>query len=784
MKRLFFQGLLALILTNVSSAATIKNFEIQNNARLSDQTIKYYLSKFKDKNYSEEIENQIVSELFELGLFSQITTEAKGEILKIIVDEVPIIESISIKGNKKLKSKTIKQELICQEGTSLTPQNLIRDKNMIRYMYNSTGRFYVKESSNVNLKGPGKAQIEFDIKEGPIVNVKNVLISGLDDTDISTKSLKTMISTKSNSIWTDIAGGSSYQPQNLSNDAEIIKFYLVSRGYADAEVLGYVAQISPDGKYFNIIFDVKPGNKYTFNEITIENPTGVDVTFDKSWLRKNSVFNMAKIDSISNHISNSLSRIGYPEIKVQPDITKNYNKKTIDVKLLIENANKYYIENIIVKNNLKTQTSIILKKMKLYEGDCFNHNNVISSVRKLNGTGFFKSVKPEVISKPNGKVDLIVNVEEKPTTHLGAEVTFATAKSPGFNLSYNESNLIGMGKAIGINLNINLDAAGDIGFSFASPTTLDFDIGTFASINFSSSSVTSDNQLRKVLGIKEENYNKNVFKLAFGASYNWSDNLSHILRYSLKNEILSLTEKEREKALARGDITAARELGKYVTSAIQNKFVLDLSPDRPFNDRNISLSLSSEIAGLGGNVRYLKSDLEYRFINQLSEDSAIKFKVSGGVIKALDNYSLRTEDKYSLGEPLVKGFESNGIGPRLDLSKIDPDKFKDAKINEGKALNGEWYYSGSIQYEKMMFTDDFMKLKGIAFIDAGSVFGVDKFYQGKLIESKSPRLSVGLGLNLEFASFLPPVTANIAYPILHQPEDKLQYFNFSVNFEF
>ncbi len=784
MKKLFFQSLLTLVLANVSMAVNIKDFEIENNARLSDKTIKYYLSEFKNEEYSPELENKIIKKLYSLGLFAQIITEPKREILKVIVEENPIIESVEIVGNKKIKSKSIQAELLSQPGSSLTLKNLERDNKLIKHMYGGGGRFYIDGSSSIKKEIPGKVKLEFNIKEGPKIFVRSIFINGLENTDISIRVLKTLITSKRDSLWSNFAGGSSYKPQNLENDISIIKSYLASKGYADVEVLSSIVQLSENGKYFNLIFDVNPGNKYTFNKITVSNPTGVDIKIDKNWLKKNSPFNMNKVDAVSNHISKSLSRIGYPEIVIQPDISKNYNDKTVDVKLLLENTNKYYIDNIIVRNNQKTQTSIILKKMKIAEGDCFNQTKIASSIRRLNESGFFKSVRPEFISKPNGKLDLIVEVDEKPTTKLGFEMTFSSGKMPSMTGSYTELNLIGLGKTLSVNANISFEGSVETGLSFSSPVTFEKDINTFASVNLSATPSTDESELKKLLGIRAQNYRKTAFKLAFGASYSWSDSMSQILQYTFKHESLDLSEEQKKDAKKKGDIISERELGQYTTSALQSKFIFDLSPERPFNDRNMTLTLSAELAGIGGNVKYFKSEAEYKFINQISDDAFIKFKLSGGVMKAIGDYSLRTDEKFISGEPIVKGFESRGIGPRLDKSKIDPVKFKDSKPIDGKSLNGEWYYAASLQYEKTIFIDEILRLKGLAFIDIGSTFGVDKYYEGKYIETKTPRVSVGIGAAVEFAAFLPPVTVNFSYPLMFAKEDKLQYFNFAVNFEF
>ena len=102
-----------------ANAESLKKVEIIGNERISNETIIVYGEIKKGKDYSlEEIDN-IIKNLYETKFFSKISTDFSNGILKIIVEENPIINSIVIQGEPAKKyTEAILEILSLKEKSS------------------------------------------------------------------------------------------------------------------------------------------------------------------------------------------------------------------------------------------------------------------------------------------------------------------------------------------------------------------------------------------------------------------------------------------------------------------------------------------------------------------------------------------------------------------------------------------------------------------------------------------------------------------------------------------
>ena len=106
--RIFYK-LIFIILLFLSSKAfseTISKIEINGNDRISDETIKLFISVDVNDEINEIKLNDILKELYDTNFFKNISVNFDNQILSINVIENPIIENISyigIKSNRILE---------------------------------------------------------------------------------------------------------------------------------------------------------------------------------------------------------------------------------------------------------------------------------------------------------------------------------------------------------------------------------------------------------------------------------------------------------------------------------------------------------------------------------------------------------------------------------------------------------------------------------------------------------------------------------------------------------
>jgi outer membrane protein insertion porin family len=199
----------------------------------------------------------------------------------------------------------------------------------------------------------------------------------------------------------------------------------------------------------------------------------------------------------------------------------------------------------------------------------------------------------------------------------------------------------------------------------------------------------------------------------------------------------------------------------------------------------IYAELRQDFAGLGGDVNFIRSQVEARTYYEVVNDVVGVLKFQAGNIAPWGGKELRMLDSFQMGPNLVRGFAPAGLGPR-DLTvgtSNDP-------------LGGSLYWGASVEAQTpLYFLPKDIGIKVAVFADAGSLWD----YQGPTswnvtgetlqVGLNSPsmiRSSVGVGLLWD--SPLGPLRFDLAYPITkycaigiagNEVCDRTQVFRFS-----
>ena len=157
--------------------------------------------------------------------------------------------------------------------------------------------------------------------------------------------------------------------------------------------------------------------------------------------------------------------------------------------------------------------------------------------------------------------------------------------------------------------------------------------------------------------------------------------------------------------------------GKTITSLAGLTFVYN-SLDNPRDPTTgFFAEFKPEVAGLGGDSRFVRATAVARYYYPVTDDVIGMLKVQGGHMMGFGGQKLRVLDHFYMGPDLVRGFASNGIGPR--------DRGGDSGAN---AVGGTTYFGGTAEVTFPIFgLPREIGLRGALFADAGTLFG----YKGK-----------------------------------------------------
>ncbi|HJD64783.1 MAG TPA: outer membrane protein assembly factor BamA, partial [Rickettsia endosymbiont of Diachasma alloeum] len=549
----------------------------------------------------------------------------------------------------------------------------------------------------------------------------------------------------------------TYEPDRIEYDKELLKEFYQSVGFADFRVISVSAELNSTKEYFVLTYSLEEGEKYNFGDVTIENKlTNIDITPVNKIvnIKQGSVFNMKTVENIADKIGEYFTAAGYPAVNVYPDIVKNPDR-TINIKFIIEKADKIYINKINIINNLKTEDHVIRREFKSEEDDILNRSYIEKGERNLRNLDYFEKIGITFAqAKTKDKYDLNVEVDEKSTSSVGFDLGYNTTGGVFGRFSFLERNLVGTGKILNAGVQVSKNTTSYYG-GITDPHFLDRDLSLGVS-----GFINKSGRGQSVLSNTDQNYRQHSVGGKTSLGYEIKEDLSHEIDYLIKRDTLSAPSPS-------SSIFLQEQMGKFITSAIGHTIAYDQRDSKIIAKNGYLVSVSQEYAGIGGDNKYLKHEVDGKYYKSFIQNKlTLKLSASGGDIAALGGRVIRISDRFNLGDYSLRGFASGGVGPREKVT------------NEG--LGGKRYYTFSTELNFPTPVPEEFNLTGAVFMDLGSLWGVGlnkAKYQSPngIYNDKSLRASVGFGFI--WVTRFAPIRMDWGFAVKKRKYDDTQHFH-------
>jgi outer membrane protein insertion porin family len=554
------------------------------------------------------------------------------------------------------------------------------------------------------------------------------------------------------------------------------------------------------------------------------------------------IYNADAIEKTVEELTIEIAKHGYPFATVRPRGDRNAQTHTVSVVFVVDEGVRAYIERINIRGNTRTRDYVIRREFDISEGDPYNRALIDRAERRIKNLNFFKAVKitNEPGSAPD-RVVINVDVEETSTGDFSVMGGYSTADGFMGQVSISERNLLGTGRYARASLTAGQYVRG-VEFNFVEPYFLDYRMSggidlfarqTLASPYLSYGTTNYGTTLKFGIPLREDltlqmRYSIYAQQISLASGLDSCNNINPNFTSTFPTPV----------ALAAaslgvpGGINAAYP-GWFPTNWQSNCLYQDGSPiyvaalpireelsygtevvSQPgygltFNtlDNNkhptsgLLVNFGQDIAGLGGTTAYLRSVIDFRGYYEIVSDLVGVLHLQGGDMIGLkkcpnsgtcvsnDGY-VSVLDDFKMGQNLVRGFEPAGLGPR-DLTVGGADD----------SLGGTMYWGASIEVQyPFYFLPKDAGFRGAVFVDSGSEWGYkgETQYPGTgevnglittstgaqyvcqcgllYADSSAPRVSVGASLIWD--SPFGPLRFDFAYPVLKQPYDRTQFFQF------
>jgi outer membrane protein insertion porin family len=597
------------------------------------------------------------------------------------------------------------------------------------------------------------------VQEGPKLKIRHVDFVGnkaFSDGEL-TRRMKT---NKPKPWFNPFSGRGTWRIDRYEEDVERVGQHYRNNGFLQARI-GQpefkTLETSDDGKtrYVEMRVPVTEGKRYRIGEFDMDGNTVIKTQALRPLfeVKKGEFANEERIRKGLQRAQEAYGTGGYMEFTGYPDyryrdeapgqvppalaLVPASDEPIVDVTMRLNEGKQFFVNKITFVGNTTTRDNVIRREMQVWEGGVLNMEMLKYSVRRINQLGYFKQLEeqkvPDWVQKVEGKdnqVDLTVKLEEQNRN----QITFGAGVSQfeGFfgQLSFQTSNFLGRGESLTVSMQAG-SRAQQYQLGFTEPFLFDRNmtggvdvyrrtvqyISQFTQVAtggnltfgvpvaaFSRMFFQYSYEQVRVQDLNEAFFDSSCLFQARGCSEVSLDNLS-------SSQLLLV---QRNPFLY--DSLLIGQSGKRTVSKITPSFVHNTVDNPIFPNRGKRFTLSLDMAGLGGNTKYLKPRAEGIWFLQHTRRTSLGMRARIEYIKPYGStQSLPIFERLYLGgEYDIRGYDIRTIGPS------DP-------LNRGLVLGGN---------KSLLFNAEYLisiagPVRLILFYDAGQVRDIGQSFAWK-----------------------------------------------------
>ena len=763
-------GLLAaptLVLAQAQQSGIVGRILIQGNERIDPETITSYLPISVGDTVDSPRIDVALKALFRTDLFSDVKIDLQGSDLIVKVVENPVINQVVFEGNSNLKDDKLKDEVQIRPRGVFTRAKVEEDVGRIVELYRRSGRISATVTPKIIELPQRRVDLVFEINEGPKSGILRVNFLG--NVQFSANDLRNVIVTKESAWYKFFSSNDNYDPDRIEYDREQLRKFYRNRGFYDFRIISSVAELAPDKNGFAVTYAIDEGARYRFGKLTVKTELkklNGDILRQLLPIREGQVYQDQKIEQSTDALTFAAGAAGFAFVDVRPRYTPNPAKHTVDVTFDVKEGPRVYVDRIDIVGNTATLDYVIRRQMIVSEGDAYNRALVDRSKLSIRSLGFFKDV--DITNVPGDAPDrtnLLVKVTEQPTGQLSFSAGYSSIDKLVTDIGVSQSNFRGRGEDVRARISLG-SLRQQIDTSFTEPHFLNRDLQAGFDLyayryNFS----------------QQASYNTASAGGTVRLAFPLAPSTLLTTRYTLRTDDVIVDNSLCVPGAELVSIVLCQQRGSYITSQVGYTLGLDRRNDPQNATRGFYVSLSQDVAGAGGNVHYLRNELNGGWYHGFNKDFILSFTGSAGYIDGWNGDNIRIADRFYKGGDTVRGFQIAGIGPR--------------DTQYGDSLGGKLYAIGTFELTLPTKLPEQYGIHAALFTDFGTLGILDK------AEKVNPNTNAPLttvqddlglrasaGISIFWKSPAGPLRFDFSQIIRKDAYDRTELFRFSTSTRF
>ena len=709
-----------LVLLDIAAAQTpqiIEEIKPRGNRRIPAETIMARVYTHPGDPYDEASLERDLRSVWNTGYFEDVRIEKeespKGWRIYIFVREKPTIRSIEYHGLNSVSQSDVlerfkKVKLGLSQESPYDPAKVIKAQVVLKELLGEHGRQFADIKIHVQQIPPASVALTFEVKEGPKIKVGRIRFQG--NKHVSSLELRRAMKNLRpigipRSIFLENLFAKTFDSSKLQEDAERVRVAYQEHGYFKAIVEdpktqlrnkpGGFSFIPPfhhgSGKAMDVTMSVEEGEKFKLKAINFKNNKAIlnaKLLRAQFPIKDGETFDTRKIGKGIENLRKAYGQIGYINFTAVPETEIDDEHKLLTLNMDLDEGKPFFVRRIEFQGNTTTRDRVIRRELLVQEGQTFNSQLWELSILRLNQLNYFEQLKPEddterKIDEKNGTVDLTVKVKEKGKNSIGLTGGVSGLAGSFIGLNYQTNNFLGLGETLTISGNIG-DRSRDILFGFTEPYVFDRPIQlgfTVYNRKFDFNQI----QQQEILSGQKVNLPQNLlnqFQNFSQSSSGFTGSVNYVLRtfkrigitYAWDNSsIKTFSDASRLyfESINFRNISGPNALTGIITSKIVPVFGFSTidSPIRPYKGK--SFFVSSDIAGIGGNVAFYRPVVSFTQWKPLYHQNTLGIHLQGSFISGWgSNVAPPYERFYMGGENDLRGFDIRTVTPYVFVTSV------------------------------------------------------------------------------------------------------------------
>ncbi|HLQ26420.1 MAG TPA: outer membrane protein assembly factor BamA [Acidiferrobacterales bacterium] len=736
----------------------VKDIRVEGLQRTEPGTVFNYLPIKVGDRVTEASAQEAIRALFKTGFFNDVRLERKDDVLIVIVDERPSIDSIKIIGAKDIDEATIKKslkEIGLAEGRVFNTSILDKVEQELKRQYFNRGRYAIKVKPTVTPLERNRVAIKIDISEGMITKIQQINIVG--NRAFSNKELLRTFTLSTPTMFSFLTKNDQYSKQKLASDLESLRSFYQNRGYLEFNIASTQVSITPDKQSIYLTINLTEGKKYTVSGYKLVGKLVVDEQELRNLIRlkPGDVFSRQVLTDSSKKITDRLGNEGYAFANVNaiPEIDKQ--KQTVAFTLFVDPGQRVYVRRVNFSGNTVTHDEVLRREMRQFEGAWYSGAKIQRSVERLRRVGFFDEVTVETPAVPGSpdQVDVNITVKERPTGTFTAGIGYSDVDGLLLNASVNFKNFLGTGKEVGARID-NSSFNKIINLSYINPYyTPD---GVSRAFNIFSSKINA-------AAVNIASYNSTTEGAS--VSYNIPISEDRSINLGVGYESVHLDVTSTSAQIAQDFVAEHGDTNQVVKATLG--WARDTLNSRIFPTQGTLQQVSGEISVPGSNLEYYRLIYVAGLYHPLSSDYTLKLR---GELGYGDGYGKTPElpfykNFYAGGSNSVRGYRGRSLGPKDTLPPNDPIGGSTRVLGNTEIL---FPFPGARENKSLRLS---------VFVDAGMVYA-----PSERVDLGGLRYSTGLAAN--YFSPIGPISLSWARPLNAKEGDSIDRLQFTLGVAF